>query len=119
MKGEGKMKREIKGIMMILLLISAIAVVPLSVEATMRVMQDSELEMTTGQMTIGTAWNTIFGNTMNNYVMPVIKLVGEKNFTLIEGVAVTILTPLLPTLVKVNQLPWIVAIGNINIPFTK
>ncbi|PKN50605.1 MAG: hypothetical protein CVU55_16045 [Deltaproteobacteria bacterium HGW-Deltaproteobacteria-13] len=107
------MKREIKGMVMILLLIAAVTVVPLAVRAEMQVMSNSELEMTTAQMTLGDA----FGNFMNVMLPVANKLVGQKNFNAFVNVVASLSSPLSPLVEKLN--PTMVKIMAIEIPCTK
>jgi len=113
MEGEGEMKKEIKGMVMILLLIAAVTVVPLTARAEMQVMSNSELEMTTAQMTIGDA----FGGFMNVMLPMVNKLIGQKNSVALGKVVVGILSPLSPLVDSFN--PTMNKIMAYEIPCTK
>lgn len=107
------MKREIKEMVMILLLIAAVTVVPLTARAEMQVMSNSELEMTTAQMTIGDAFDKIM-----NVMMPMgTKLIGQKNSAALIKVAAGLLSPFSPLIETLN--PTMVKIMAIEIPCTK
>jgi len=114
MKGEGKMRKEIKGIVMILLLIAAIAVIPLTARAEMQAMTDSELEIATAQMTIGDGLVLI----LNTFVVPeTVKFIGVKNATALANSLSKLLAPLQPFLSQLS--PFITPILNTEIPCTK
>ncbi|MCX5848189.1 MAG: hypothetical protein NTW65_01885 [Deltaproteobacteria bacterium] len=105
------MKRGIKGIV-ILLLVAAVVIIPLSAKAEMQKMTENEMEMVTGQMTIGDL--LVGGATFMNNTLGALGVNTQK----LSNTLQTLANPLLKSRLMKALQPTLDAVVNLEIPGT-